>query len=146
MAKSYITTKIDDNAAVEDGTWEDIQAEAASHRRSRVTVESYSEEAEWSDQQRKFWKGVLLPALAKDTGDSISYWEKTLTRNVMPDEFPVTIDIIDGEEIKSIPSVKTLPMKKMNILIEGSVAHLRDESIYGDQFLWVTLPCSELRK
>lgn len=141
MPKIFITRKVDDAAAVDNGTWDDIQAEAAKHRRSRVTVESYSEEAEWSEQQRKWWKGVLLPALAKDSGNSISYWEKKLKKNVMPDDFPTTTEIIDGEEISSISSVNTLSMKKMNILIEGSV-----EQCHEWGFNWVTLPDKDKRK
>ena len=140
MSKTFITHKVDDNAAVENGTWDDIQAKAASHRRSRVTVESYTEEAEWSKQQRRWWKGVLLPALTKDSGNSIAYWEKMLKVNVLPDDFPITTDIIDGDEIKSIPSVNTLSMKKMNILIEGSV-----EKCHEWGFEWVTLPDPKLR-
>ena len=143
---TFITRTIDKQAAVEDGTWEDIQSEAAKHRRSKVSVESYSEAAEWSDQQRKWWKGVLLPALAEDTGDSIAYWENKLKLSVMPEDFqPITV-IIDGSLLCYLPSITTLGIKKMNIMVEGSVAHLRDESIYGDKFHWVTLPDKALRK
>lgn len=141
MTKTFITRKVDNAAAVDNGTWDDIQAEAASHWRSRVTVESFSEEAEWSEQQRRWWKGVLLPVLAKDSGNSVAYWEKMLKRNVMPDDFPILTDIVDGEVIKSIPSVNTLSMKKMNTLIEGSV-----EQCHEWGFTWVTLPDSDLRK
>ncbi len=142
---AFITNTIDGIAAVQDKTWDDVQVEAAKHHRSKVTVESYSEAAEWSDQQRKWWKGVLLPALAQ-TGDSIEYWETRLKLAVMPDDFqPVTI-VIDGKLYKYIPSITTLGMKKMNLMVEGSVAHLRDERIYGDEFHWVTLPDKELRK
>ena len=145
MPKSFITNKIDDKAAVENGKWEDIQAEAAKHRRSRVDVTSYSEEAEWSDQQRKWWKGVLLPALEKHTGDSIAYWETKLKLAVLPDDFAPKTVVIGKKTYNYVPSVSSLSMKKMNLLMEGSVAHLRDEDIYGDEFLWVTLPDKELR-
>ncbi len=148
----FITNTIDGVAAVEDKTWDDIQVEAAKHRRSKVTVESYSEDAEWSDQQRKWWKGILLPALAKHTGDSVEYWETRLKLAVMPDDFqPVTV-VIGGELYKYIPSITTLGMTKMNYMVEESVAHLRDgedergKSLYGDEFHWVTLPDKELRK
>lgn len=146
MSKTFITRKVDDAAAVDNGTWDDIQAEAASHRRSRVTVESFSEEAEWSEQQRKWWKGVLLPALEDATGDSIAYWETVLKLAVMPDEFEPITTVIDGVTHKHMPSVTILGIKKTNILIKGSVAHLRDERIYGDTFKWVTEPDSSLRK
>lgn len=141
MTKTFITRKVDNVAAVDDGTWGDIQAEAASHRRSKVTVESFSGEAEWSEQQRRWWKGVLLPALANDTGDSISYWETRLKLTVMPDEFAPVTTTIDGVDYSYLPSVKKLSIKKMNLLIEGSVAQCND---WG--FSWVTLPDSDLRK
>ncbi len=152
MPKSFITNKIDSDAAVENGTWEDIQAEAATHRRSRVIVESYSEEAEWSDQQRKWWKGVLLPALAEHTGSSEAYWETKLKLAVLPDDFQPKSTTVNGVLYNYVPSVSKLPMKKMNLLIVGSVDHLRngvdekDKSLYGDYFHWVTLPDKELRK
>ena len=61
-----------------------------------------------SVQQRKWFKGVLLPALAKDSGDSVEYWETTLKLAVMPDEFiPYYIPI--GKQI--FPII----MKMMNI-------------------------------
>ena len=95
----------------------------------------------WSDQQRKFWKGILLPALSKDTGDSIAWWEAELKTKVMPDDFkPIFVDI-DGETFATIPSITTLSKKKMNQMVEGSVAYCRDEC--GLQ--WVTLPDSSLR-
>ncbi len=145
MSKTFITRLIDGEPAVEDATWEEIRAEAAKHRRSKVSVESYSEDAEWSDHQRKWWKGILLPSLAAHTGDSIEYWETRLKLAVMPDEFqPVTV-VIDGTLYKYIPSITTLGMKKMNLMVEGSVAHLRDERIYGDEFHWVTVPDKDLR-
>lgn len=146
MAKTFITRTIDGQAAVDDSTWEDVHAEAATHHRSRVSVEGYSEDKEWSEQQRKWWKGVLLPALAEDTGDSIAYWENKLKLSVMPEDFqPITI-IVDGSLFTYLPSITTLGIKKMNLMVEGSVAHLRDESVYGDKFHWVTLPDKTLRK
>lgn len=149
MPKTFITNQIEGQAAVVEHTWDDIQAEAASHRRSRVIVESWSEEREWSDGQRKWWKGVLLPALAEHTDNSELYWENKLKLAVMPDDFTPQRTVIDVEEYWYLPSVSTLSMKKMNKLIVGSVAHLRDEDsdeiVYGDEFLWVTLPAKQLR-
>lgn len=141
MTKIFITHNVGNAAAVDNGTWNDIQAEAANHRRSKITVESFSEEAEWSEQQRKWWKGVLLPALAKDTGDSVSYWETRLKLAVMPDEFAPITTTIDGVDYSYLPSVKKLSIKKMNLLIEGSVDRCREWGFY-----WVTLPDSDLRK
>ena len=40
-----------------------------------------------TDQQIKWWKGVFLPPLAKDTGDTIDWWENKLKISVMPDKF-----------------------------------------------------------
>ncbi len=154
MSKVFITRTVDGLAAVDDATWEKIQAEAATHRRSRVIVESYSEDAEWSDQQRKWWKGVLLPALAKDTGDSEAYWEAVLKLVVMPDEFQFITVVVDGTKFTYLPSITELGIGKMNLMIKGSVAHLRDETIYGTKlvdgkevpvFDWVTEPRKELR-
>ena len=143
---SFITNRIDGVAAVEDKTWEDIQVEAAKHRRSKVSVESYSEDAEWSDQQRKWWKGVLLPALAEYTGDSIAYWEAVLKLAVMPDDFQFITVSVEGKEITYLPSITILGMTKMNLMVKDSVAHLRDDRIYGKKFHWVTEPRRELRK
>ena len=93
-----------------------------------------------SDQQRKWWKGVLLPALAKDSGDSIEYWETTLKLSVMPDEFvPFYVPI--GKQVFSvIPSITKLSKTKMNQMIEGSVAKCHELGL-----TWVVLPDSELR-
>ncbi len=97
-------------------------------------------------QQIKWLKGVLLPALSNDTGDSVAVWEARLKRNVMPDDFLPTV-VQDGTNVYiTLPSITTLGKRKMGELIGGSVDHLRDENIYGDKFHWVTLPCKELRK
>jgi hypothetical protein len=93
-----------------------------------------------SYQQIKWWKGVLLPALSKDSGDSISWWETTLKFAVMPDEFaPETIKI-KGQEYCRIPSITKLSVKKMNQLIEGSVAYCHEIGL-----MWINLPDAELR-
>ena len=97
-------------------------------------------------RQIKWLKGILLPALSKDTGDSVAVWEARLKRNVMPDDFPPAV-VQDGQNVYiTLPSITILGKKKMGEFIEGSVSHLRDESIYGDKFLWVTLPDENLRK
>ena len=92
-------------------------------------------------QQRKWWKGVLLKALSKDTGESISVWEVRLKLAVMPDEFQPTAVTVHGKPYLHVPSVNILTVKKMNQLIEGAVDYLRSIG-----FDWVTLPDSELRK
>ena len=94
-----------------------------------------------SYQQIKWWKGVLLPALAKDSGDSVEYWETLLKLTVMPDDFTPYYVPIKKQVFPVIPSINKLSVKKMNQLIEGSVA-----KCYELGLTWVTLPDSELRK
>lgn len=95
-----------------------------------------------SYQQIKWWKGVLLPALSKDSGDSVEYWETSLKLSVMPDEFTPFYVPIGKQVFPVVPSITKLGIKKMNQMIEGSVAYCRDN--LGLQ--WVVLPDSELRK
>lgn len=98
-----------------------------------------------TEQQRAWWKGILLPALAKDTGNSEDWWETRLKLKVMPDEF-FPVAVAHGKQvIDIIPSITKLGKRKMSELIKGSVAHLRDEKKYGDQFHWVTEPDKELK-
>ncbi len=93
-----------------------------------------------SEQQRKWWKGVLLPALAKDSGDSVEYWETTLKLAVMPDEFTPFYVPIGKQVFPVIPSITKLSKTKMNQMIEGAVAKCHE---YG--LTWVTLPDKELK-
>lgn len=94
-----------------------------------------------SYQQIRWWKGVLLPALAKDSGDSVEYWETLLKTQVMPDEFTPFYVPIGKQVFPVIPSINKLSVKKMNQMIEGSVAKCHELGLS-----WVTLPDSELRK
>ena len=137
----YYTKKIEDQVVLIGHKWQDLFTEAAKHHRSRITVESYSEAKEWSEQQRKWWKGILLRKLSEDNGDSILCWENRLKKEVMPDDFPTIVEEIEGETYRSLPSITTLGIKKMNEMVEGSVAYLRDKG-----FLWITLPDKELRR
>jgi len=93
-----------------------------------------------SYQQIKWWKGVLLPALSKDSGDSIEYWETKLKLAVMPDEFAPKTVAVGNKEYQIIPSITSLSKKNMNQLIEGSVAKCHELGL-----LWVTLPDSNLK-
>lgn len=94
-----------------------------------------------SSQQIRWFKGVLLPALSKDSGDSVEYWETLLKTSVMPDEF-IPFYVPMGKQIfPVIPSINKLSIKKMNQLIEGSVAKCHELGL-----TWVTLPDSDLRK
>ena len=93
-------------------------------------------------QQIRWFKGILLPALEKDTGNSVTWWETTLKTAVLPDDFPITVERIGELELIQIPSITTLSKKKMTMLIKGSVSHCRDEC----NLMWVTLPDEELRQ
>ena len=93
-----------------------------------------------TEQQRRYWKGVLLPALAKDSGDSVESWETRLKMAVMPDEFAPRSVTVGKSEYYIIPSITKLSKKKMNELIEGSVAQCHEWGL-----MWVALPDSELR-
>jgi hypothetical protein len=106
-----------------------------------------------TERQRAWWKGILLPSLAKHTGDSIEYWETRLKLAVLPEEFQPYYVPMGKQVFPVVPSITKLSKKKMTLLIEGSVGHLHDEqqylrgnTRYGDEFLWVTLPDPELRR
>ena len=92
-------------------------------------------------QQIAWFKGILLPALAKDSGDSVEYWETKLKLAVLPDDFAPFYVPIGKQIFPVVPSITILSMKKMNILIEGSVAKCHEWGI-----MWVALPDKELRK
>ena len=93
-----------------------------------------------TEQQRAWWKGVFLPAVADCTGDSEQYWEAKLKLEVLPDEFaPFYIPL--GKQVSPvIPSITILSKNKMSKLIKGSIQHLREDPKYGDTFQWVTEP------
>ncbi len=59
-------------------------------------------------QQIKWVKGILLPALSKDTGDSVAVWEARLKRNVMPDDFPPIVTQDGSNVYITLPSITTL--------------------------------------
>lgn len=100
----------------------------------------------WSDAQRKWWKGQLLPSLAACTGNTVDWWETRLKLQVMPDEFQPITTVIDGEEHTHLESIKKLTREQMTEMVTGSVAHLRDETIYGKIFQWVVWPNPDKKK
>jgi hypothetical protein len=59
----------------------------------------------------------------------------------MPDEFTPFYVPIGKQVFPIIPSITKLSIKKMNLLIEGSVAKCHELGL-----TWVSLPDSELRK
>ncbi|MCK5019172.1 MAG: hypothetical protein KAS32_19075 [Candidatus Peribacteraceae bacterium] len=95
-----------------------------------------------TDRQRRFWKGVLLPSLSKDSGDSVRYWENYLKMTVMPDDFKPEITQVGNAVFVQIKSITSLSKKKMTYLLEESILHLRDDL----DKQWVTFPDPELRK
>jgi len=99
-----------------------------------------------TEGQRAWWKGILLPALALHTGDSVLYWETKLKLAVMPDEFQPIYVPLKRQVFPIIPSITILSVKKMGQLMDGSVKHLREDGGYGEEFQWVTLPDSELSR
>lgn len=121
--------------------WQDLQTYAVQFPSALITVEKYSEAKRISLQQLRWWKGILLPALSQN-GETISQWETRLKLAVLPDDFNPQMVMVDRLAVNFIPSVSILSCVKASILVEGSVAHCRDEC--GLQ--WVTLPDPLKRK
>lgn len=99
--------------------------------------------------QRAWFKGILLPALSKHSGDSKDWWETRLKTQVMPEEFNCRYVAVGKEVWRIVPSISDLSMTKMNKLIKGSVLHLHDQDmegqpvekpIYNGEYDWVTEP------
>ena len=99
-----------------------------------------------TDQQRKWWKGVLLKHLSEDTGESVHWWETRLKIAVIPDKFQPEMIAYGKQVLPFVPSITILSKNQMNEIIEGAISHLHDGKIYGDQFLSYTLPDRTLRK
>ena len=106
-------------------------------------------------RQRAWFKGVLLPALSKHSGDSVDWWETRLKTMVMPEEFNCRYVAVGKEVWRIVPSIRDLSMTKMNKLIQGSVYHLHDRDlegqpiakpIYNGEYDWVTEPDSNKRR
>ena len=138
---SYDVHDIDGQPAFDRPAFE----KAITGGRKRITIEDWSDLKEKTHQQIKWWKGILLPYIAGKTGDSTEYWETHLKLTVLPDSFqPVPVPW--GKKVfLMIPSISSLSCKRMNLLIEGAVAELRDEKKYGEIFSDVTLPDKELK-
>ena len=92
-----------------------------------------------TEQQRKWWKGVLLKALSKDNGETVRQWETKLIMAIFPED--VKYIAINNQVFPVAESITNYGKKKMNRLIEESVAQCHE---WG--FNWVTLPDSDLRK
>ena len=139
----FITTSEseDQKPDVVGATWTDILHEAAKYKVAKVEVSEYSRAKEISYQMIKWFKGILLPALEKDNGDSVMKWEARLKLNVLPDYFKPYVVEVGGMAVTILPSIANMPMKQACQLVEGSVEWLHDNG-----FTWVTLPDPELRK
>ena len=89
-----------------------------------------------SVRQRAWFKGVLLPALSKDNGDTVRKWQGKLVEAIFPEDCNY-----DDNNNLIYPSIQGYSQRKMNTLIEESVAKCHE---WG--FTWVTLPDSDLRR
>jgi len=99
-----------------------------------------------TNQQIAWWKGVFLPALSEDNGESIACWETRLKLQVLPNDFmPIAIDS-EGGVVFIMPSITKLGKTKMTFLIQESVQHLREHPKYDGKYQWVTLPNSAKKK
>ena len=110
-------------------------------------------------QQIAWWKGILLPALSKHSGDSTDWWEAYLKVQVVPEHFACRYVAVGKEVCRIIPSISSLSHTKkgratMTKLIKGSVLHLHDQDmegqpvkkpIYKGEYDWVTEPDSTKR-
>ena len=54
-------------------------------------------------QQQAWWKGILLPALSDDNGESMQCWETRLKLKVLPDDFQPVVHQVGVSVFSSIP-------------------------------------------
>jgi len=92
-----------------------------------------------TDKQRAWFKGILLPALSKDNGESVRQWEIKLISAIFPDD--VQYHASKNQVFLVIPSISQYGKRKMTTLIEESVPMCHE---WG--FTWVNYPDPELRK
>lgn len=142
--------KTQTQAGIDTTPWAEIKQVASKIKNAVIAV--MTEDEALSNRQIRWFKGVLLPALAKDTGYTESYWETRLKLSVMPEKFePVPFDY-QGVTYYRIPSITILSTKEMTQLMEGAVHHLREDNLpkkkkqYHGLFDWVVMPDSSLRK
>jgi len=90
-------------------------------------------------RQVRWWKGVLLPALSKDNGESKRWWEIKLIEDIFPDDIEYVK--FKNRMFPVAPSITSYGKKKMTELIEESIPTLHK---WG--FEWATYPDPELRK
>jgi len=123
-------------------------------------IEVFEPEKYITHCQIAWWKGILLPALSKHSGDSTDWWESRLKVQVVPEHFARRYVAVGNEVCRIIPSISSLSHTKkgrttMTKLIKGSVLHLHDKDmegqpvekpIYKGEYDWVTEPDSSLRK
>ena len=123
-------------------------------------IEVFEPEKYITHCQIAWWKGVLLPALSKHSGDSKDWWEARLKVHVVPEVFACRYVAVGNEVCRIIPSISSLSHTKkgratMTKLIKGSVLHLHDmdmegqpidKPIYNGEYDWVTEPDSSKRR
>ncbi len=68
-----------------------------------------------SNQQTRWFKGVLLPALATDSGNTVGYWELKLKRAVLPEEFPLEVVSVEDVTTISTPSINSLSINNSGL-------------------------------
>ena len=91
-----------------------------------------------TERQRKWFKGILLPALSESTGDSKRWWEIRLISTIFPQD--LTYFALNKQVHVVIPSISSFGKKKMSTLIDESVPWCHE---WGQT--WVTYPDPELR-
>jgi hypothetical protein len=141
----FTTKHVGDEVGIRNARWGDIKTEASKYSEAVITVENASGVGPITYAQIKWIKGILLTQLSSITGESMSYWEDILKLKVMPDKFALVTTKTENAEITHLPSITILTKAEAGEFIVGSVAHLRDESVYGQTFNWVLLPDPELR-
>lgn len=138
--RQFLTQRDEGEVCVVNGSWPEIMAEAGQYEKSIVEVRKYERAKEISLQMIRWWKGVLLPALSKDTGDSLSHWETRLKLAVDPEYFKPFVVVVNGLAVTILPSIANMPMKKAIELVDGSVTYLHEQG-----FMWVQPPDITLR-
>ena len=93
-----------------------------------------------TNQQIRWFKGILLKHLANDSGYTVGYWERKILKAHAPELVEIDVDEY-GNKDTFVRSINNLSKKRMSELIEGAVELAHDEG-----FTWVTLPDATLRR
>jgi hypothetical protein len=101
-------------------------------------VKVLSPRAAHTDRQRRWFKGILLKELSRDSGYSERQMEIKLISTIFPDD--VTFSEVNHRRYPTVPSISKYNKRKMTQLIEESVPLCHE---WG--FDWVTYPDESLR-